>query len=108
MRHPAPTVVLILSTDEVLPIAPGSYAARFACGETISLDPYGREADAEVYCEGCGRRHRAHSVQQTAGYDIESDGLHAVGPDGKITEIYRSVGDLMDKKKKAEAQPAKK
>jgi hypothetical protein len=25
-----------------------SYAARFACGEEISLDPYGREADAEV------------------------------------------------------------
>jgi len=25
-----------------------SYAARFACGEAISLDPYGREADAEV------------------------------------------------------------
>ena len=23
---------------------------------TISLDPYGREADAEVYCEGCAKR----------------------------------------------------
>jgi hypothetical protein len=28
--------------------------------------------------------------------------------DGKITEVYRSVGDLMDEKKKVEMQPAKK
>jgi hypothetical protein len=41
-------------------------------------------------------------------YAIDLDGLHAVGPDGKITEVYRSVGDLMDKKKKAEVQPVKK
>jgi hypothetical protein len=41
-------------------------------------------------------------------YAIDLDGLHAVGPDGKITEVYRSVGDLLDKKKKAEVQPAKK
>jgi hypothetical protein len=39
---------------------------------------------------------------------IDLDGLHAVGPDGKITEVYRSVGDLMDKKKRAEVQPIKK
>jgi hypothetical protein len=41
-------------------------------------------------------------------YAIDLDGLHGVGPDGKITEVYRSVGDLMDKKKKAEVQPVKK
>lgn len=34
-------------------------------------------------------------------YAIDADGLHAVGPDGKVTEVYRSVGDLMDKKEKA-------
>jgi hypothetical protein len=34
-------------------------------------------------------------------YAIDADGLHAVGPDGKVTEVYRSVGDLMYKKKKA-------
>jgi hypothetical protein len=28
--------------------------------------------------------------------------------DGKITEVYRSVGDLMDEKKKVEMQPAMK
>lgn len=38
-------------------------------------------------------------------YAIDLDGLHAVGPDGKITEVYRSVGDLIDKKKKTEVQP---
>jgi hypothetical protein len=37
-------------------------------------------------------------------YAVDLDGLHAVGPDGKITEIYRSVGDLMDKKKRAEVR----
>ena len=53
MRHPNPTVVLVLATKEVRRIRPGSYAARFACSETISLDPHGREPDAEAYCEDC-------------------------------------------------------
>lgn len=35
---------------------PGSYAAAFACGEAISLDPCGREVDAEVYCEECAKQ----------------------------------------------------
>jgi len=37
-------------------------------------------------------------------YAIDTDGLHPVGPDGKVTEVYRSAGDLMDKKKKAEVR----
>jgi hypothetical protein len=41
-------------------------------------------------------------------YAIDADGLYAVGPDGKITEVYSSVGDLMDKKTKAESQTSKK
>jgi hypothetical protein len=48
VQHPNPTVVLIISTNEVRSVTPGSYAARFACGETISRDPYGGDADAEV------------------------------------------------------------
>jgi hypothetical protein len=56
VQHPNATVVLILSTNEIRPIAPGSYAAAFACGEAISLDPCCREADAEVYCEDCAKR----------------------------------------------------
>jgi hypothetical protein len=59
MRHPAPTVILILSTNEVQPITPGSFAEAFACGEAISLDPFGREADAQVYCDDCGKRLQA-------------------------------------------------
>jgi hypothetical protein len=56
VQHPNPTVVLILSTNEVRSITPGSYAAAFACGEAISLNPSGGETDAEVYCEGCAKR----------------------------------------------------
>jgi hypothetical protein len=55
VQHPNPTVVLILATDKVQLISPGSYAAGFACGEAISLDPYARDADAEVYCEECAK-----------------------------------------------------
>jgi hypothetical protein len=58
VQHPNPTVVLILLTNEVRSIAPGSYAAAFACGEAISLNPYGREADAEVYCGECSKKTR--------------------------------------------------
>jgi len=53
VRHPSPTVVLILSTGEIRRITPGGYASRFACGEAISLNQRGREPDAEVYCEDC-------------------------------------------------------
>ena len=55
VRHPNPTVVLVLATREVRRIRSGSYAARFACSEAISLDPHGRETDAEVYCEDRAR-----------------------------------------------------
>jgi hypothetical protein len=58
VQHPNPTIVLILSTNEIRPIAHGSYAGAFACGEAISLDPYGREADAEALCEDCAKRRR--------------------------------------------------
>jgi hypothetical protein len=56
VQHPNPTVVLILATDKVQFISPGSYAAGFACGEAISIDPYGREPDSEVYCDDCARK----------------------------------------------------
>lgn len=56
MRHPAPTVVLILSTNKVETIPPGSYLSAFACGEAVSIDPYGRWPDAEVYCEWCAKQ----------------------------------------------------
>jgi hypothetical protein len=49
VQRPNPTVVLILSTNEIRRIVPGSYAAAFACREAVSLNPSGRESD--VYCE---------------------------------------------------------
>ena len=56
MQHPQPTVVLILSTNEVQCIQPDSYAAQYACGEVVPLDQYGREPDAEVLCEECAKK----------------------------------------------------
>jgi hypothetical protein len=53
MRHPAPKFLYIPSTGEARRITLYSYAAEFACGEAISLDPHGREPDAEVYCAHC-------------------------------------------------------
>lgn len=55
MRHPNPTVLLILLTQEVRLIEPSSHLASSACGEAISVDPYGRWPDAEVYCEDCAK-----------------------------------------------------
>ena len=56
VQHSKPTVVLILPTNEIRPIAPDSYAAQFACGEAISIDPRGREPDGEVLCEECAKK----------------------------------------------------
>ena len=55
-KHFPAAVVHVFSTDEIYMVAHGSYAAHFACGEAISLDPHGREANAEVLCENCARR----------------------------------------------------
>jgi len=54
--HPVPTILWIFSTGEVQKIPPGSYLARFAYGEAVSLDSYGREAEAVVVCDDCARQ----------------------------------------------------
>jgi len=45
VRHPTPTVVLVLSTNKTESSPPGSYLADFACGEPVSVDPNGRIPD---------------------------------------------------------------
>jgi hypothetical protein len=56
VQHSKPTVVLIPSAREILRIQPDSYAAQFACGEAMSIDPYGWGPDAEVSCAVCAKK----------------------------------------------------